>query len=73
MNNLYRGKSSPRISATSVIFKPLPKENNIPIRENSPNLVTLAASKVFLSLSFLNMFFRSAELGFHHSSIDILS
>jgi hypothetical protein len=32
---------SPDPRATSVIFKPLPKVNNRPLSENSPNLVTL--------------------------------
>jgi hypothetical protein len=30
--------------ATSVIFKPLPKVNNHPLRENSPDLATLLVS-----------------------------
>jgi hypothetical protein len=34
-------KCSPSICATSEIFKKLPKENNRPIVENSPNHVTL--------------------------------
>jgi hypothetical protein len=34
-------KSSPNISATSVIFKKLPKENNHKTGKNSPYLVTL--------------------------------
>jgi hypothetical protein len=34
-------KCSPKIYATAVIFKTLPKENNRPIGKNSPNLVTL--------------------------------
>jgi hypothetical protein len=34
-------KSSLQIWATSVIFKKLPKENNRPIGNYSPNLVTL--------------------------------
>jgi hypothetical protein len=33
--------SKPKCSATSVIFIKLPKVNNRPIGENSPNLVTL--------------------------------
>jgi hypothetical protein len=35
--------SSPKIWDTSVIFKLLPKVNNYPLGENSPNLVTLFA------------------------------
>jgi hypothetical protein len=31
--------------ATSVIFKPMPKVNNHPLGENSPNLVTLFAAE----------------------------
>jgi hypothetical protein len=31
-------KDSPRLCATSVIFKKMPNENNNPIGENSPNL-----------------------------------
>jgi hypothetical protein len=34
-------KRSPDTRVTSVIFKPLPKENNHPLGEFSPNLVTL--------------------------------
>jgi hypothetical protein len=34
-------KSGPKICTTSAIFKDLPKENNVPIGESSPNLVTL--------------------------------
>jgi hypothetical protein len=34
-------KSSPNIWSTPVIFKKLPKENNHPMGENSPNPVTL--------------------------------
>jgi hypothetical protein len=34
------------ICATSVIFIKLPKENNRPIGENSPNLVTLTTTSV---------------------------
>jgi hypothetical protein len=32
--------------ATSVIYKKLPKVNSRPLGENSPNLVTLLASKI---------------------------
>jgi hypothetical protein len=32
-------------SFTTVIFKPLPKANNRPIGENSPNLVTLLGGR----------------------------
>jgi hypothetical protein len=34
-------KSSPTICATSVVFNKLAKENNRPVGENLPNLVTL--------------------------------
>jgi hypothetical protein len=34
-------KSSPKIWATSIFIKKLPKINNHPMGENSPNLVTL--------------------------------
>jgi hypothetical protein len=37
----------PKICATSVIFEPLPKVNNRPIGETSPNLVTLLAFNAF--------------------------
>jgi hypothetical protein len=36
---------SPKICSTSVILKPLPKDNNRPMGENSHNLVTLAWSE----------------------------
>jgi hypothetical protein len=35
------GKSSPKINATFKISKQLPKVNNYPMGEKSPNLVTL--------------------------------
>jgi hypothetical protein len=34
-------KSSPEMCASSGSFKPMPKVNNYPLGENSPNLVTL--------------------------------
>jgi hypothetical protein len=39
-------KSSPKFWTTSVFFKKLPKENNRPKGENSPNLVTLSETYV---------------------------
>jgi hypothetical protein len=39
-----RGKSIPKIYATSVIFKALPKVNSRPVCEKSPNPVTLLPS-----------------------------
>jgi hypothetical protein len=42
-------KSSPKICATSVIFKTLPKENNPPLGENSPKLVTLIVTLVYMN------------------------
>jgi hypothetical protein len=39
-------KSSPRIFATSAIFKKLPKGKNRPIGENSANLVTLLIYRI---------------------------
>jgi hypothetical protein len=45
MHNQKRGKNIKfEICATSVIFKKLPKVNNRPMSENSPNLVTLERS-----------------------------
>jgi hypothetical protein len=38
-------KSSPSIWAISVIFKKLPKVNNHPIGDNSPNPVTLLVGR----------------------------
>jgi hypothetical protein len=35
------GKKKPKLLATSVIIEKLPKVNNHPLGENSPNLVTL--------------------------------
>jgi hypothetical protein len=46
----FGGKSGPEIWATFVIFKRLPKENNHPIGENSPNLVTLPVTFMYLLL-----------------------
>jgi hypothetical protein len=43
LHYFHRGKSSPKIHATSAIFK---KENNFPTGENSPNLVTLFGSEI---------------------------
>jgi hypothetical protein len=39
------GRSGPLICASSVIFLKLPKVNDRPMGENSPNLVTLASVK----------------------------
>jgi hypothetical protein len=44
-------KSSPKIWATSVIFKNLPKLNKDPIGYNYPNLVTLVS--IYFSRNFL--------------------
>jgi hypothetical protein len=43
--NFLLGVANSKISATDVILKKLAKENNRPRGENSPNLVTLTASK----------------------------
>jgi hypothetical protein len=40
-------KISPHFWATSAIFNKLPKANNHPLGENSPNLVTLTGSNHF--------------------------
>jgi hypothetical protein len=47
IHNFYHGKNSQNISATVVLFKKLPKGNNCPIGENSPNLVTLGITRRF--------------------------
>jgi hypothetical protein len=39
------GKSGTKIWATFVFFQKLPKVNNRPLGENSPNLVTLHAAR----------------------------
>jgi hypothetical protein len=41
IHNLNRGKSGPEMWATFLIFKNLPKVNNLTTGEDSPNLVTL--------------------------------
>jgi hypothetical protein len=41
---IYLGKSCPKFWATSVIFITLPKENDHPLGEKLPKLVTLAAA-----------------------------
>jgi hypothetical protein len=47
MHKRNRGKSSPNMSGTSVYLrKNLPEENNRPMGENSPNLVTLQVVNV---------------------------
>jgi hypothetical protein len=47
VNSHYRGKSNQKMSnATFVIFEKPPKENNRPMGENSPNLVTLSRNPV---------------------------
>jgi hypothetical protein len=46
LQNWYYAKSSLRIGATFVIFNYLAKENNRPMGENSPNLVTLLKTLV---------------------------
>jgi hypothetical protein len=45
-------KSSPKLWAISAIFQKLPKANNRPLGENSPNLVTLAPGSVILTRFF---------------------
>jgi hypothetical protein len=45
-------ESSPQILSACAIFKNLPQESNHPIGEKSPNLVTLAARKGQMNLSF---------------------
>jgi hypothetical protein len=40
------GKSGTKIWATSVFFQKLPKVNNRPLGENSPNLVTLLKTDI---------------------------
>jgi hypothetical protein len=42
------GKGAPKIGASSVIFKKMPKVNNHPMGEYSPNLVTLIGSIIFV-------------------------
>jgi hypothetical protein len=55
-------KSSPKICATSVIFKRMAKVNNRPSGENSPNLVTLLARlKIFIGVRFRFTFFRNGR------------
>jgi hypothetical protein len=44
LHNFIWGKSSPKIQATLVIEKILPKISSHPMDENSPNPVTLFAS-----------------------------
>jgi hypothetical protein len=39
--SILQGKSGTKIRATFVFFQKLPKVNNRPLGENSPNLVTL--------------------------------
>jgi hypothetical protein len=46
MHNLYCGKSSPTIWATSVIFNKLARVNNHTLGENLPNLVALIVFKL---------------------------
>jgi hypothetical protein len=48
-------KRSPKIFATSAIFKNLSKENNRPTDENSPNPVTLHAGPKKLSFFFAKL------------------
>jgi hypothetical protein len=59
IDKFYRGKSSPVICASSLIFTKLPKVNSHPIGKNSPNLVTLIHSqcitnKVFFEANLQN-------------------
>jgi hypothetical protein len=46
IHNLRRRIKYPQNVATFVIFKKLPKVNNRPLGENSPNLVTLFVRKI---------------------------
>jgi hypothetical protein len=42
MHNFFRGKKLPKSSGNFYNLKKLPKENDRPKGENSPNLVTLS-------------------------------
>jgi hypothetical protein len=58
--NLYKtgnvGKSGPKNCATNVTLKTLPKLNNRPKGENSPNLVTLAVTVQVALVRFVSLF-----------------
>jgi hypothetical protein len=49
MHNFFSGKNSSKILMTPVIFRKLPKGNNRPIGEDSPNLVTLVLGQLWLA------------------------
>jgi hypothetical protein len=49
-------KSRTKMRATSVIFKKLSLANNRPLGENSPNLVTLIDSYIFMKSVCLHMY-----------------
>jgi hypothetical protein len=51
-HNLTVEKYSPKIWATSVIFKKMYKYSNRPIRENSPNLVTVVETSTKTRVNF---------------------
>jgi hypothetical protein len=53
MHRWCRGEGGPKNLATSVIFKTLLEENNYPIWENWPNLVTLL--HIFLLQTFVRL------------------
>jgi hypothetical protein len=51
--NFSDERSWPKISATALIIEKLPKGNNRPIGENSPNLVTLLANSNYILFRLL--------------------
>jgi hypothetical protein len=64
MHNLFRGKNSPKVWHTFEFLKKVPKVNNRPIGEISPNLVPLAPDDLFVSKfasKKANMLFCNAE------------
>jgi hypothetical protein len=53
MHHLCRGKSSPKMWATTVIFEKLHNKNSYPMGEDSPNLVALLGSVISRQLAII--------------------
>jgi hypothetical protein len=56
-------KRMAKMRTTFVIFRKLPKENNHPFGENSPNLVTLLPNKAFSQKTFFFILSKKEAIG----------
>jgi hypothetical protein len=60
-HNLNRGKNSHKMWTTCIIFRNLPRDNNHPLGENSPNLVTLFPNPAVSETSSVRKWFDHAD------------